>query len=147
MVTGFFWTMLNSSSEDAYTLNDKVAVQSSVTSLMNIIQQDVQEAKIMQIGDNTGEYGIMVSNANDEYKFGDVIYTFDSANRKVIRVKDGSKSEYDYIYYFSMSNVEKETQKGYGVSVSIKGSKVLQGEELVRTRYDLSSTYYTRNTR
>ena len=48
LVTTFFWTILSSSSEDAYTISEKIEVQSITTSLMNIIQGDVQEAKIFQ---------------------------------------------------------------------------------------------------
>ena len=69
MVTAFFWVILESSSKDSYTLNDKVEVQTSVTSLMNIIQKDVQEAKLIRRDDEIPKKVVFTSVNNGEYKF------------------------------------------------------------------------------
>ena len=70
LVTTFFWTILSSSSEDAYTISEKIEVQSITTSLMNIIQGDVQEAKIFQTENGKAiiekENGIFIFDKNDE---------------------------------------------------------------------------------
>ena len=152
MVTLFFWSILNSSSEDSYTLNEKIEVQTSVTSLMNIVQQDIQEAKIYNI--SATEKGIITKvDGEDEYELSGVSYTFDKANRTVERRAGEAVEVYDDIAYFSLTPVKKErygaTVKIIGgkkveVNVEIEGGKEVFNETFDKSRYELNSTYYTR---
>ena len=153
MVTGFFWTMLNSSSEDSYTLNDKVAVQSSVTSLMNIIQQDVQEAKIFTKDSDEKIIVYINSETSDgaEYYLKDVAYIFQKGTRCVFRKtidaegKGKTSNTYSDIVEFSMTPVKNSGK--YGVEVNIIGGKVnWEYGEHDKSKYELNATYYTRNT-
>ena len=140
-VTVFFWTVLNSASKDSYTINDKIVIQSSVTSLMNIIQEDVQEAKIILT--NSGKKGIVNINGTT-YQFGDITYTFNEEKKTVTRIeKSGANATYSDIVSFSITAADN-TEK-YGVDVSIIGGRKAVGET-DRLRYSLNSTYYTRNT-
>lgn len=179
MVTLFFWTILSSSSEDAYTLTDKVMVQNSVTSLMNTIQKDVQEAKIVttKIQDKKNVLGILSkemvanieneniyffnANSSTEYEDSDVIsigqihynddtvkYEFNKANKTVTRTQGKDENVtvavYDNIVAFSISKVNEGK---YGVTVKIVGGKMdIDTAEHDRSRYELNSTFYTRNT-
>ena len=138
MVTLFFWTVLDSSSKDSYTLNEKIIVQSSVTSLMNIVQQDVQEAKIFPISDTEKH---IVDVDEDIYSFSSIKYSFDKTSRTVTRTQGSSVSTYNDIAVFSMTAIKKDK---YGVEVKIIGGKTGDGTD--RTRYELNSTFYTRNT-
>lgn len=136
----FFWTMLSSSSEDTNSLTEKVEVQTSVTALMNIIQQDVQGAKIYNISES--EVGI-INVGSDVYSFSDVNYTFDSQKNTVTREDSDGSSTYDSIVSFSMRKVAGGAK--YGVDVEITGGK----KPLTQTdksRYSLESTFYARNT-
>ena len=136
-VLAFFWKILGSSSKDAYTINDKIEVQNSVTSLMNIIQQDVQEAKIVLVSDT--KYGIFRTVASSDkiyedkvYEFGDTnnkkTYVFDSASRTLTRASEKKVNDtvnkesavYNDIVGFSLEAVDKPN---YGAKVSIIGSK------------------------
>ena len=157
-VLGFFWKILESSSKDAYTINDKIEVQSSVTSLMNIIQQDVQEAKIILVSETT--YGIFTapidSNKiyeNKKYEFGEEsnkkIYEFDTSNKTVTRTS--IKGENTEIGVFGnivgISFKKPEKKPNYGVEVDIIGGKKdYNSSEIDKSRYNLNSTFYTRNT-
>ena len=55
IVLPFAWNYINSSIQDNATINNKVAVQSSVNSLMNQLQKDVQEARY-PINPNSEDY-------------------------------------------------------------------------------------------
>jgi len=146
-VTIFFWTILDSSSKDSYTLTDKMMVQTSVTSLMNVLQQDIQEARIKIDGENK----VIFLYEDDEYVMSDVTYVFDKSNRTVTRKKGTENAVYDNIGYFSMKNI---SGKNFGAEVRIIGGKeivvTVSGESLTetfdKTRYELNSSYYTRNT-
>lgn len=148
-ITVFFWTILNSSSRDSYTITDKMYVQNSVAKLMNTIEQDIKEANIYDFPDN--ERGIITNSADNKiYVFSNDIddtnairYTFDSEKYTVEREKAGSSVTYDSIISFSMEQIMGEK---YGAKVDIIGGKDAEGEGLDKTRYSLSSTYYTRNT-
>ena len=157
-VLGFFWKILDSSSKDAYTINDKIEVQNSVTSLMNIVQQDVQEAKIILRPDD--EYGIFYAEEDSnmiyegkEYVFGDgtnkKIYEFDDSSKTVTRTSiKGENTEtgvFNNIIGFSFKKPEKKPN--YGVEVDIIGGKKdYDSSEIDKSRYNLNSTFYTRNT-
>ena len=161
MVTLFFWTILSSSSEDTYTINEKIEVQTSVTSLMNRIQKDIQEAELITVNSDI-ETGIIIKIEANRYIFNtnyasggisyetDTIeYLFDEENRTVTRNEGKSSSSVGSVYYnivsFEMTPVKKDK---YGAKVEIVGGrKPIDPEETDRSRYELSSTYYTRNTR
>ena len=136
-VLGFFWKILDSSSRDAYTINDKIEIQNSVTSLMNIIQQDIQEAKIILVSES--DYGIFVPREDSDkiyenkiYEFGTTddkkIYTFNSFDRAVTRtsikeensVTNTESTIYNNIIGFSLEAVNKTN---YGAKVTVLGSK------------------------
>ena len=140
----FFWNVLNSTSEDSYTIGHKIEVQNSVTSLMNQIEKDVQEAKIFSI--SADAKGIIVAdNFNHFYKFADtsdIEYEFDDENFFVTRTHGEESTVFNNITEFSMFPIENEK---YGVEVKIVGNK--EGKTYEKTRYSLSSTFYTRNTR
>lgn len=150
-VTVFFWTILSSVSEDSYTINDKIVIQSSVTSLMNIIQKDVQEAKIIYTDSKKGIVEKKESTDAEEnnstkvnYEFADVTYVFSEKDKTVTRIeKSGANATYSDIVSFSITAADN-TEK-YGVDVSIIGGRKAVGET-DRLRYSLNSTYYTRNT-
>lgn len=143
MVMLLIWTMLNSASEDTYTLNDKVEVQNSVTSLMNIIQQDIQEAKIYNI--HSTNRGIIDDRTEDVYIFyNNLKYEFDKNRKMVIRSENGTAAEYHNIVEFEITPVDAEN---YGAKVSIVGGKKpIDDEGVDKSRYTLNSTFYTRNT-
>lgn len=143
MVTLFFWSILNSSTEDNYTLTEKMEVQNSVTVLMNIIQQDIQEAKIYNI---SGQKGILDVSEEPTYKFKDFEYIFDEDSRKVTKeIDDIVVTEYGDIIDFKLEKVENGSK--YGVEVKITGGKKpMNYEGLDKSRYSLNSTFYTRNT-
>ena len=159
-VLGFFWKILESSSKDAYTINEKMEVQNSVVSLMNTIQQDTQEAKIIQVAANT--YVIFIAtidsdmiDENKRYEFGDTtnkkIYEFDANDKTVTRtVINGEDTEigtYDNIIGFEMTQPKESNKSKYGVNVNIIGGKKdYRTSELDKSRYSLNSTFYTRNT-
>lgn len=136
----FFWTMLSSSSEDTSTITEKVEVQNSVTSLMNIIQQDVQEAKIYNISES--EAGI-VNIGSNAYSFSNVNYTFDSTKKTVTRETSEGSSVYNDIVSFSMERATGSSK--YGVNVKITGGKKSISER-DKSRYSLESMFYSRNT-
>ena len=143
MVTLFFWWILNSSTEDRYTLTEKMEVQNSVTALLNIIQQDIQEAKIYNI---SGQKGILDVTGEPTYKFKNFEYVFSVDSRKVTK-KIGSEvvAEYGDIIAFKLKKVENGGK--YGVEVKITGGKKpMDYEGLDKSRYSLNSTFYTRNT-
>ena len=156
-VLALFWKILESSSKDAYTINEKIEVQNSVTSLMNTIQQDTQEAKIILVSENT--FGIFTSPTNSnkvyedkEYEFGEgsnrKIYEFDASNKTVTRTNiNGAKTDtgvYYNIVGFSLKSINKPN---YGVEADIIGGKKdYDTSELDKSRYNLNSTFYTRNT-
>ena len=149
----FFWTVLNSSSKDAYTITDKIDVQNSVAALMNIVQQDIQEANIFNAsGEGKGIVSIVNGSyvVDDEeyvlnsYKFngGTIEYVFDEGKNAVTRkLNTGEIEEYNYIIEFSINPVTKEN---YGAEVRIVGSK--DNDEANRTRCELNASYFTRNT-
>lgn len=142
MVIFFFWTVLNSTSQDTYTLNEKIEVQNSVTSLMNIIQQDVQEAKIFNITESST--GIIEITTGGEYRFGSgVVYVFDSGKKSVTRKNGSDVGVYNNIVDFSMEALSSGNK--YGVNVSVVGGMKGLGET-DKSRYSLSTSYYTRNT-
>ena len=139
LVTTFFWTILSSSSEDAYTISEKIEVQSITTSLMNIIQEDIQEAKIFQ----TENGKAIIEKENGVYTLGKgVTYSFDATKHEVTRVEGEEKETYKYINTFSISPVKKDN---YGADVKIVGGKY-PDNPTDKTRNTLSSTFYTRNT-
>lgn len=141
MVILFFWTVLNSTSQDTYTLNDKIEVQNGVTVLMNVIQQDVQEAKIFNI--TASSKGIIITTGN-EYQFGSgVVYEFNSTKKIVTRKNGDDVAEYNNIVDFSMDALNSGNK--YGVNVSIVGGKKSL-DEADKSRYSLSTSYYSRNT-
>lgn len=141
LVTMFFWSILNSTSEDSYNINDKIAVQTNVTALMNVIQQDIQESKIIQLSEN--KKGILEADyTNNVYNFSNVTYTFDKSNRVVTRSKGDEVGKYNDISDFVMEAIEGEK---YGAKVEIVGGKKAV-DEFDKSRYTLSTTYYTRNT-
>jgi len=158
LVLVFFWSILQSTSEDTYTINDKIAVQTSVTSLMNIIQKDIQEAKIVTIEENGTEKGIVLIDgakyifntynaAPLVYNDKTVVYEFDVGNRTVTRTEgsgNNAVSVYSDIADFSMTKVEGSSK--YGIKVDIQGGKEPKDAEVDKSRYSLSSTYYARNT-
>ena len=159
-VLGFFWKILESSSKDAYTINEKMEVQNSVTSLMNAIQKDTQEAKIMFISaENT--YAIFVADESNsdkiyedkEYEFGEEsnkkIYEFDAANKTVTRTNTVGEittvGTYDNIIGFSLKPIVNKSK--YGVEVDIIGGKKdYDSAEIDKSKYTLNSTFFTRNT-
>lgn len=168
MVTFFFWNILNSSSEDSYTLTEKVEVQNSVTTLMNTIQKDVQEAKIVQ-KNSEDDKRILISRENGDekcyifntylddtegsayYNQDTVEYTFNPKSMTVIRKKGTDDTtdiaEYNNIIEFSLESIPDDNNK-YGVKVNIRGGKKpISYEGLDKSRYSLNSTFYTRNTR
>ena len=143
MVTLFFWSILSSSSEDSYTLNEKMEVQNSVTMLMNIIEQDAKEAKIYNI--SATEKGILDDFYAPNYKFNNIEYSFNESNNTVTRKKGSDISVYNNIISFSL--IKAEDGEKYGVEVKIIGGKEpITYEGLDKSRYTLNSTFYTRNT-
>lgn len=139
LVTMFFWTILSSSSEDAYTISEKIEVQSITTALMNIIQEDIQEAKIFQTED--GE--TIIEKENGVYTFGNgITYSFDITKHEVIRTEGEDVETYKYIATFSISSVKNDN---YGADVKIVGGKY-PDNPADKTRNTLNSTFYTRNT-
>lgn len=157
-VLGFFWKILESSSKDAYTINDKMEVQNSVTSLMNAIQKDTQEAKIILISETT--YGIFSTSIDSDkiyedkkYEFGEEsnkkIYEFDASNKTVTRTNTIGENvitgTYDNIIGFSLKSIVNKSK--YGVEVDIIGGKKdYDSTEIDKSKYTLNSTFFTRNT-
>ena len=91
-VLGFFWKILDSSSKDAYTINDKIEVQNSVTSLMNMIQQDTQEAPIVVVAENT--YGSFSTLVESDKIYEDKTYEFgDTDNKKKYEFWNAGQAE------------------------------------------------------
>lgn len=153
LVTLFFWSILSSSSEDSYTLTEKVEVQTNVTALMNQIEKDVQEAEIYSVSASSA--GIMEEVDATTFKFKNIEYSFDKENRVVTRteeLEDGS----EMLIYGDITELDMENVTGnkYGVKVEIVGAKVIienpdepaNYEVVDKTKYSLNSTYYTRNT-
>lgn len=161
VVTLFFWQVLSSTSRDTSTITDKVEVQSGVTSLMNRIQKDIQEAIPIQnekrifikIKDETvtinGKEKLTryyIINKRNEY----IKYEFDDVNKNVKRtiveldgdleiIEESEIDQYDNIKEFIM------IADGLGAQIKIVGGKNHESE-VDKSRYELNSSYYTRNT-
>ena len=154
LVTMFFWTVLSSSTDDTSTITDKVEVQNSVIVLMNLLQSDVQQAlpKISASGVNGIFYreqeNLYIINGVD----GLVRYEFDEDERTVKRIvglteegeveSDSAISEHINITEFLVTS----TSNSMGAEIRIVGGKN-PNSEVDRSRYELNSTFYTRNTR
>lgn len=169
IVLPFAWDYINSSIEDSANINNKVAVQSSVNTLMNQLQKDIQEARY-PINPNVEDYidaeteGFLICkpNAYDESGkiiYQNVLYKFDEENRSVeiingvkltppesgeteygIDDTDATMGRYDYIKTFSLEKVYNSNKVNNGVKVEIRG------EIDQKSGYSLSNVYYTRNT-
>ena len=130
-----------------------MAVQSNVTALMNIIQQDVQEAKIYSVSGSKDGYGIFTG-SGIPYKIKDIEYWFDSSKSTVTRKNGTDEAVYNDIVEFTMSDPRNEPDSvdkdKYGIVVKIVGAKkkIINNVNQVvdKTRYSLNSTFYTRNT-
>ena len=160
-IAAFFWIVLDSSSKDSFTITNKVEVQSSVTSLMNVLQQDIQESfpkldedGINSIFFNTGEDDVYVIN---DLRL--VRYEFDRENMRVTRITNineytgEAKAESVYDVYNNICDIKVEqVLDGSGANITIYGGKkpiLTEADKSVvdKARYELNSTYYTRNTR
>ncbi len=169
IVLPFAWNYINSSIQDNAVINNKVAVQSSVNSLMNQLQKDVQEARC-PINPNSEDYAdvktdgflICKPNAYDEEGniiYQSVIYKFDEENRKVTIVNgiklnspeigeaeygiDDSNATYNEFDFIKTFILEKEINSS-GVNNGIKID--IRGEIDSKSGYSLNNVYYTRNT-
>ena len=157
LVTMFFWTVLSSSSEDSYTINDKIEVQNNVTVLMNLLQADIQQAS-PKVSALLGR-GIFFDLQEDLYIIngaeGLVRYEFDEVNRtvkRIIKLKENGEADtnssaesFPNITEFLLEPMPESGDK-LGAKVKIVGGKD-PDNEVDRSRYELNSTYYTRNTR
>lgn len=159
LIIPLYWYYINSSVEDDAVINDKILVQSSVNALMNQLQRDIQEARnpINPSSDYTTvkDDGFLIRKPESiEGKFQSVLYKFDEDNNKVIvtynlkltitgnnveindvESPDKYTSEYNFIEDFSLT---KEGTDGVKVMIDGKISN--------KSHYNLSNTYYTRNT-
>ena len=169
IVLPFAWNYINSSIQDNATINNKVAVQSSVNSLMNQLQKDIQEARY-PINPNLEDYidvkddGFLICkpNAYDEEGntvYQSVIYKFDEENRKVTIVNgirlvppamgkteygiDDSNANYNEFNFIKKFILEKEINSS-GVNNGVKVE--IRGEIDNKSGYSLNNVYYTRNT-
>lgn len=158
-----YWYYINMSVKDNATLNDKVAVQTSVNTLMNQLQRDIQEAR-NPINPNTNNYtdigddGFLICKpeASDGkyqsvlYKFNDTTHTVTGTYNLKLSIEVGEDidildntndspdmyvSEYNYINDISLT---KDGETGIKV--------MIDGEIKDKSHYKLSNTYYTRNT-
>ena len=169
IVLPFAWSYINSSIQDNATINNKVAVQSSVNSLMNQLQKDVQEARY-PINPNSEDYidvkadGFLIRKPNVYDEEGNtvyqsVIYKFDEENRKVTIMNgiklvppgigeteygiDDSNATYNEFNFIKTFILEKEINSS-GVNNGIKID--IRGEIDSKSGYSLNNVYYTRNT-
>lgn len=169
----FAWDYMNSSIEDTATINNKVAVQTSVNALMTQLQRDIQEARCPinpnsenYIGiDDDGNFGldkdgflICKPNGTGDNLYQSVLYEFDKENKKVI-VTSGLRiyqpagigtDEYDKAE--DGPNVTKG-EYNFIKEITLKrndkkdGIEVyIRGEIDSKSGYTLTNTYYTRNT-
>lgn len=155
LVIPLFWNYINSSVEDNATINNKIAVQSTVNALMNRLQQDIQEARC-PINPNTteDEYmdieddGFLIckpENASVLYKLnkdtGVVTVYYDLSllgkieNGKVKNLELGNSETYNDINSITLTKIGEK-----GLKVNIRG------EIDSKSGYSLENTYYTRNT-
>lgn len=169
IVLPFAWNYINSSIEDSANINNKVAVQSSVNTLMNQLQKDIQEARY-PINPNVEDYidvktdGFLICKPNaydesGEIIYQNVLYKFDEENRRVeiingvklippesgeteyeIDISDATTGIYDYIKTFNLEKVNNSNNVNNGVKIEIRG------EIDQKSGYSLSNVYYTRNT-
>lgn len=161
VVTLFFWQVIDSASKDTSTITDKVEVQSVVTTLMNRIQKDIQEAipingtknifvKIVDEKVTINEKEELIRYYIINKRDGCIKYEFDNVNKNVKRavveldgdldiIGEDEVSQYDNIKEFLMN------QDGLGASIKIIGGKNHESE-VDKSRYELNSSYYTRNT-
>ena len=169
IVLPFAWSYINSSIQDNATINNKVAVQSSVNSLMNQLQKDVQEARY-PINPNSEDYidvkadGFLICKPNVYDEEGNtvyqsVIYKFDEENRKVTIMNgiklvppgigeteygiDDSNATYNEFNFIKTFILEKEINSS-GVNNGVKVE--IRGEIDNKSGYSLNNVYYTRNT-
>lgn len=172
LVLPFAWDYMNSGIQDSATINNKVAVQTSVNALMTQLQRDIQEARCpinpnseSYIGiDDDGNFGldtdgflICKPNGTGENLYQSTLYEFDEENKKVI-VTSGLKiyqingfGSNEYGIDYSNSNV---TTGDYNFIKDITLKRIgdngidiyIRGELDSKSGYTLTNTYYTRNT-
>lgn len=168
IILPFAWNYINSSIEDSANINNKVAVQSSVNTLISQLQKDIQEARY-PINPNGEDYidvkndGFLICKPNaydsGEIIYQNVLYKFDEENRRVdvingvklippgsgeteyeIDISDATTGRYDYIKTFNLEKVYNSDNVNNGIKVEIRG------EIDQKSGYSLSNVYYTRNT-
>ena len=126
---------------------------------LNIIQKDIQEARIINISEDLDK-GIVIEDSDEnkyifntsygsDYGDNTIEYVFDAELRTVTRSKGKidtlDKAIYDDITAFSITAVMGEK---FGANIKIiGGKKPLDSETHDKSRYELNTTYYTRNTR
>lgn len=164
IVIPFAWDYMNSSLEDSATINNKVAVQSSVNALMTQLQRDIQEASrpinsndedyigSKELGaDNegrleTGTEGFLIRKPDRDGKKQSVLYEFYEDGKKVVvtsgldfedptDTSESTVAEYNFIKDIKLKKVGEN-----GVDVYIRG------ELDSKSGYTLTNVYYTRNT-
>lgn len=169
IVLPFAWNYINSSIQDNATINNKVAVQTSVNSLMNQMQKDVQEARY-PINPNTEDYidaesdGFLICKPNaydDEGNtvYQSVLYKFDEENSRVTVVSgiklvppgigeteygiDDSNASYNRFDFIKSFDLERQINSN-GINNGVKIE--IRGEIDSKSGYSLNNVYYTRNT-
>jgi len=157
IVMPLIWNYLNGAFVDSANINNKVAVQTTVNSLMNNIQKHVQEASnpitdtpsdVSCKADTKGESG--VGGSIKILKPGNIIVTYTYNNEAAAVEYNMSRSgeqidsgKFDniseFVVEFKTVNVEgEEIPKGIKVTVV--------GKIDDKSKYSLTNEYYTRNT-
>lgn len=158
VVIGAVWWMLEDASTDTYTLTDKVDVQNSVTSLMNVLQRDIQQASIKPIdidGDDEADKNSIFSNISEnEWVINNNIkYKLDG--KTVTREANSETAIYYNIVDLEIKSTSDElgnlgimsSSDDLGAKIRIVGGKnATNADDTDKTRYEMNSTFYTRNT-
>jgi type II secretory pathway pseudopilin PulG len=163
------WNFMNSSVKDTATINNKVAVQSSVNALMTQLQRDIQEARC-PINSNNENYvgidengkigikeeGFIIRKPGADENPQSVSYEFDAENKKVVvtsglRLKVPTFGSTEFVIDEENSNkviAEYDFIKEFTLKrVGDNGVEVyIRGEIDSKSGYTLTNTYYTRNT-
>lgn len=137
------WNFIQGSLDDSIDINAKVIIQTSVNSLMNQLQKDIQESKkngIVFLDGDDNKILIVKSQSNVLYEFDEVKAQVEyhmNVDGEGEPVTGYSSTSYENIVGFTV-----KTSGDNGATVYIRGE---MGED-ARSGYELSNTYYTRNT-
>lgn len=122
--------------DESIRTSRKVAVQTSVTALMNKFEQTIKEAD-NPISDNGYVGNELIINKPS----GKIIFTYDQPNQKVIcNEYDAEENIIETIEYNYISNLNFIVKTGgYGAYVEVNGTNET-------AQYKLNNTYYSKNT-